>query len=217
MTIFLLLFSCGLVALLAVLLHLERISALIFSALLGLLMVFDFSILSLDKIYGLHKEQDQYFLDRLQAYDAKFASQTRAFEQLTDIQLEMSLEVITQVSKHENDESIMKKIAWRDELMSHLKAANFPQDKILMAKEKIDSGVHKYLMEDLNQLVIKKIGHRNYSEFVRSRPRQEWTDALFIKELAVFLKKENIMHKEIELSLLRVKEFDTSGFLLQRK
>lgn len=217
MTIFLLLFSCGLVALLAVLLHLERIPALVFSALLGLLMVFDFSILSLDKIYGLHKEQDQYFLDRLQVYDAKFQNQTRAFEQLTNIQLEMSLEVLSQVTKNENDASIMKKIAWRDELITHLKAAKFPQDKIMLAKEKIDSGIHKYLMEDLNQLVIKKIGHRNYSEFVRSRPRQEWTDSLFIKELAAFLKKENIMHKEIELSLLRVKEFDASGFLLEQK
>lgn len=215
MTIFLLLFSCGLVALLSVLLHLERIPALVFSGLLGLLMVFDFSILSLDKIYGLHREQDQYYLDKLQTYDAHMEKQIKAFEQLSNIQLDLSLEMLSQASKNENDASIMKKIAWRDALISNLKAANFPPDTINNAKQKIDFGIHQYLMEELNQVVIKKVGHRNYSEFVRSRSRQEWTDSLFIKELASFLKKEKLMHKDIEQSLIRVKEFDASGFLIE--
>ncbi len=214
MTIFVLLFSTGLIALLAILLHLKKISSLIFSALLVLLVIFDFSVLSLDKIYGLHIEQDNLYSEKMAAYDQHMIQQLRLFKTLTQVQLDMSLQVLGQNSKPENEDSIRQKLDWRDQLMVQLKTINFEAKSIQKVKQKIDALVHRYLMETLNQSLRQSMGHRNYSAFVRTRPRQQWTDELFISEVSAFLIKENLMDEKLKMALSRIREFDKSGFLI---
>ncbi|MFT6154982.1 MAG: hypothetical protein ACJA1X_002345, partial [Bermanella sp.] len=54
-----------------------------------------------------------------------------------------------------------------------------------------------------------------YSEFVRSRPRSEWTDELFVKDLTAYLTKQKLMDEKIKYSLSRIIEFKTSGKLIK--
>jgi hypothetical protein len=69
-------------------------------------------------------------------------------------------------------------------------------------------------MEQLNKQLIQGLGHRIYSDFVRSRSRDEWTDQLFVKELVVFLKKQKLVKPEIQFAIKRIKHFDETGELL---
>ncbi len=217
MTIFILLFSLGFLALLGVLLNQKKLSQLVFSALLCLLVVFDFALLSLDKIYLLHQEQDALYDQKLSSYDIQIAQQVAMYKQLTQIQLDMSLQVLAQSNAQENDATITQKLKWRDEMQRQLTIINFDAAAIEKVKLKIDLLAHQYLMENLNQQLRQDIGHRNYSEFVRSRPRDQWTDALFIKEVEVFLNKGKLMAPGIEFALTRVREFDRSGYLMAAK
>lgn len=215
MTIFILLFSAGMLAILAALLHTKKITPIIFSAILGLLFVFDFAVLSLDKIYALHYEQDQSLLTQVANYETSFAQQAALYQQLTDLQLEIALEVLTARPEQLSEQEVRQKLVWRDQLLAQMQALNFPPEKSDATKQKINSAVHTFLMEQLNQELIRTLGHRTYGEFVRSRPRQEWTDELFIVELERFLAKENIQKPNVEFALNRVKEFAHSGLLIQ--
>ncbi len=217
MTLFILLFSTGFMALLAALLHFRRISPLVFSALLSLLVVFDFSLLSLDKIYFLHQEQDELFTGKLVAYDKSIKEQADAYEQLTKIQLQMTLQLLAQSSSQDNEKSIQQKITWRDQIILQLRSIGFDLQVITDVNSQVNAVVHKYLMEQLNQQLRQDIGHRSYSEFVRSRPRNEWTDTLFIEELTIFLKKENLMNDSLSRAMLRINEFDQRGTIRQAK
>ena len=100
-------------------------------------------------------------------------------------------------------------------MLSQLKAMKYDEAAMAQVKAKIDGVAHAYLMENLNQQLRKSIGHRNYSEFVRSRPRGEWTDELFLKEAEAFLNKEKLMAANIKQAISRVREFDQSGYLIQ--
>ncbi len=215
MTIFILLFSLGFLGLLGVLLHLKKIQGLIFSALLVLLVVFDFALLSLDKIYFLHQEQDALYEQKLVDYDTQIAQQVTMYKQLTQIQLDMTLQVLAQSSSLENEASIAQKIQWRDQMLTQLKTMKYDEAIMAQVKAKIDGVAHAYLMENLNQQLRKTIGHRNYSEFVRSRPRSEWTDNLFLKEAEALISKDKIMAANIKLAISRVREFDQSGYLIK--
>ena len=215
MTIFILLFSVGFLALFAVLLQYQKIREPIFAVFIALLLVFDFALLSLDKIYLLHQEQDRNFEQKLLDYDSQIAQQLAMVKRLTQIQLDVTLQVLAQSNPQENEASIRQKLQWRDDMQQQLTAMNFDAAAIEQVKLKIDQLAHQYLMENLNQQLRKSIGHRNYSEFVRTRPRDQWTDELFVKEVAVFLNKENLMVPKIEAALRRVREFDQSGSLIQ--
>lgn len=206
-TIFILLFSVGLLALLTVLLQTKKIPPLVFAALIALLTVFDYALLSLDKIYYLHKEQDQAFQTQMEKHIAVIG-------QLTQVQLDMTLQLLSQNSTQENETSIAQKVAWRDLLLAQLQVANFEQVQIEKVKRMLNQAVHVYLMEQLNKQLVQGLGHRVYSDFVRSRPRNEWTDDLFISELKVFLKKQALMKPEIEFTIKRITHFDAQGELL---
>lgn len=217
MTLFILLFSTGFMALLAALLHFKKISSLVFAALLSLLVIFDFSLLSLDKIYFLHQEQDELFTGKLVAYDKSISDQADTFEHITKIQLEMTLQLLAQNSAQDNEQTIQQKLKWRDQIALQLQAINFDSQASQNVSSQVNAMVHQYLMEQLNQQLRQSIGHRSYSEFVRSRPRSEWTDDLFIDEITVFLKKENLMDEALSYAILRIKEFDQSETLMQHK
>ncbi len=217
MTIFILLFSLGFLALLGALLHQNKISQLVFSALLCLLVVFDFALLSLDKIYFLHQEQDALYEQKLSRYDIQIEQQVAMYKQLTQVQLDMTLQMLGQSNSQENDATIIQKLKWRDDMQRQLTSINFDTDSIEKVKLKIDLLAHQYLMENLNQQLRQGMGHRNYSEFVRSRPRDQWTDTLFINEIEVFLSKGALMTTDIKTALRRVREFDTNGNLKLEK
>lgn len=217
MTLFILLFSIGFMALLAALLHFRKIPSLVFAALLSLLVIFDFSLLSLDKIYFLHQEQDELFTGKLVAYDKSISDQADTFKHITKIQLDMTLQLLAQNSAQDNEQTIQQKLKWRDQLALQLQAINFDSQASQDVNTQVNAMVHQYLMEQLNQQLRQSIGHRSYSEFVRSRPRSEWTDELFIDEIAVFLKKENLMDEALSYAILRIKEFDQSGTLMKHK
>jgi hypothetical protein len=213
-TIFVLLFSIGMMVLLAVLLKIEKIQGPIFAGCIALLVIFDFSLLSLDKIYFLHQEQDQNFLDNQKAYDKQIVIQLELYKNLTDIQLGIALQTLSQNTKQETEESIQQKLTWRDQLLLQMNTLNFEQSKMLEVNDKINNSVLKFLMERLNIQARQTLGHRTYSEFVRSRPRSEWTDELFVKELSFYLNKQKLMDKKTEYSLKRLTEFKTSGILI---
>lgn len=208
-TLFILLFSVGVLALLTVLLHVQKISAIVFAALISLLTVFDYALLSLDKIYLLHLEQDKVLQNQMK-------QQKDVIGQLTQVQLDMTLQLLSQASAQDNETSIQKKLKWRDLLLAQLRLANFQQVKIDSVEEQINHSVHVYLMEQLNKQLIQSLGHRIYSDFVRSRARDEWTDELFIKELIGFLKKQSLMKPEIDYAIKRIQQFDLSGELLAK-
>ena len=216
MTIFILLFSVGFLALLGVLLQQKKIRDVVFATLVALLVVFDFALLSLDKIYLLHQEQDSQYEQTLLDYDSQIAQQVAMYQQLTQIQLDMTLQMLAQSNPLENEASIQQKLKWRDDIQQQLTGINFDATAIEQVKIKIDQLAHQYLMENLNQQLRQSIGHRNYSEFVRSRPRSQWTDELFVKEVEAFLNKGKLMEPDIKFALTRVREFDQSGVLMQR-
>ncbi|OUR61925.1 hypothetical protein A9Q73_10675 [Bermanella sp. 47_1433_sub80_T6] len=216
MTIFILLFSVGFLALLGVLLQQKKIRDVVFATLVALLVVFDFALLSLDKIYLLHQEQDSQYEQTLLDYDSQIAQQVATYQQLTQIQLDMTLQMLAQSNPLENEASIQQKLKWRDDIQQQLTGINFDATAIEQVKIKIDQLAHQYLMENLNQQLRQSIGHRNYSEFVRSRPRSQWTDELFVKEVEAFLNKGKLMEPDIKFALTRVREFDQSGVLMQR-
>ncbi|MEY8262631.1 MAG: hypothetical protein RPR98_00380 [Bermanella sp.] len=216
MTLLILLFSVGFLTLLTVLLQLKKIRELIFIALVAMLLVFDFALLSLDKIYWLHQQQDRQHEQVLLDHEAKMSQQVAMYRLLTKTQLDMTLQLVTHSTPQENEASIRQKLQWRDAMQRQLTAIDFDAAAIEQVKIKIDRLAHRYLMEDLNQQLRQSMGHRNYSEFVRSRPRQQWTDELFMKEVEAFLNKENLMQANIELALGRVRAFDRSGELMLR-
>ena len=213
-TIFILLFSIGIMALLAVLVKTERIQQHIFAAGIALLVVFDFSLLSLDKIYFLHQAQDDIYLEKQQAYDEGIAKQLTLYQQLTSIQLESTLQILAQNPKQTSEKDILKKIKWRDELLLQMDALSFDEEQMLNVSKTINSSVSAFLMEQLNQEVRQSLGHRIYSEFVRSRPRHEWTDDLFVSDLTAYINKQDLMNDSINLALTRLKEFKVSGVLI---
>ena len=214
MTIFILLFSVGYLALFAVLLQHKKIREPIFAAFIALLLVFDFALLSLDKIYLLHQEQDGNFEQKLLDYDSQIAQQLTMYKRLTQIQLDMTLQIMAQSNPQENEASIRQKLKWRDDMQQQLTTMNFDEIAIDQVKVKIDRLAHQYLMENLNQQLRQSIGHRNYSEFVRTRPREQWTDELFVKEVETFLNKEKLMTPKIQSALGRVRVFDQEGYLM---
>jgi len=214
MTIFILLFSVGFLALITLLLQQKKIRESIFAALVALLVVFDFSLLSLDKIYLLHQEQDSQYEQKLLGYDNQITQQVAMYQRLTQIQLDMTLQILAQSNPQENEASIRQKLKWRDDIQQQLTSINFDANAIEQVKVKIDQLAHQYLMENLNQQLRQSIGHRNYSEFVRSRPRDQWTDDLFVKEVEAFLNKEKLMVPKVKFALTRVREFAQSGDLI---
>jgi len=214
MTIFILLFSVGFLALITLLLQQKKIRESIFAALVALLVVFDFSLLSLDKIYLLHQEQDSQYEQTLLGYDNQITQQVAMYQRLTQIQLDMTLQILAQSNPQENEASIRQKLKWRDDIQQQLTSINFDANAIEQVKVKIDQLAHQYLMENLNQQLRQSIGHRNYSEFVRSRPRDQWTDDLFVKEVEAFLNKEKLMVPKVKFALTRVREFAQSGDLI---
>jgi hypothetical protein len=177
-------------------------------------VVFDFSLLSLDKIYFLHQEQDQTFLDNQQAYDERISAQLELYKNLTNIQLGIALQALSQNTRQQTEEDIRQKLVWRDQLLLQMNTLGFEESNMLEVNEKINSSIFKYLMESLNKQVRQTLGHRIYSEFVRTRSRSEWTDELFVKELSLYLNKQKLMDKKIEYNLKRLNEFKTSGVLI---
>jgi hypothetical protein len=213
-TLFVLLFTIGMMVLLATLLKIEKIQPPIFAAGVALVVVFDFSLLSLDKIYFLHQEQDQTFLDNQQAYDERISAQLELYKNLTNIQLGIALQALSQNTRQQTEEDIRQKLVWRDQLLLQMNTLGFEESNMLEVNEKINSSIFKYLMESLNKQVRQTLGHRIYSEFVRTRSRSEWTDELFVKELSLYLNKQKLMDKKIEYNLKRLNEFKTSGVLI---
>lgn len=214
LTLFLLLISIGFITLFTVLLSLKRIRNLVYFSLTALLVLFDFAVLSLDKIYFLHKEQDDQFVEAIAEKEQAIEVKMGLLKELTDIQLDLVLASITQSSVNESEAAIRQKIKWRDQLVSKLTALDYEHERIQLVEEQINLAVHRYLMEQLNQTVIEHLGHRIYGEFVRTRPRHEWTDSLFIKELESFLDKDALMNDSIKQRLHVLKVFDQSGLLL---
>ena len=206
-TIFVLLFSLGILALLTVLLHINKIPPLVFAAMIALLTVFDYALLSLDKIYYLHRYQDQ-------AHQTQMDKQIAVISQLTQVQLDMTLQLLSQNSTQENEASIKQKIQWRDLLLAQLHAASFDDVQINKAETSINQSIHVYLMEQLNKQLIQGLGHRIYSDFVRTRPREQWTDELFVKELIQYLTKQKLMKPEINFAIKRIQHFDAKKELL---
>lgn len=206
-TIFVLLFSMGILALLTVLLHINKIPPLVFAAVIALLTVFDYALLSLDKIYYLHRDQDQ-------SHQINMDKQLAVIGQLTQVQLDMTLQLLSQNSSQENEKSILQKTQWRDLLLAQLGAANFDAIQVDKVERLINQSIHVYLMEQLNKQLIQGLGHRIYSDFVRSRTRDQWTDELFVKELIAYLNKQKLMKPEIEFAIKRIQQFEKTKELL---
>ncbi|EAT12754.1 hypothetical protein HF888_13255 [Bermanella marisrubri] len=215
MTVFIILFSAGLTALFAVLLHIKKINAPVFGALMALLVVFALAILSLDKIYLLHSEEDAHYERRLALYDEQIANHVALYKKLTEIQLDTTLQLLAENTQQDTETSIQQKIEWRDSLIQQLNAIKFEAKQIEEVQNKINQGVHKFLMERLNKQMIESLGHRIYSDFVRSRPRHEWTDTLFINELETYLKSQSIDRPEILYAIKRIRAFSESGQLVE--
>lgn len=206
-TIFVLLFSIGLLSVLTVLLHTKKIPPVVFAALIALLTVFDYALLSLDKIYYLHEAQDQ-------AIKAQVQQQKEVIGQLTSVQLDITLQLLSQVTAQDNEQSIQQKIQWRDRLLAQLRLAKFNQVKIDNVEQQVNQSVHVYLMEQLNKQMVQSLGHRIYRDFVRIHSSKNWTDDLFIQDLKAYLKKEELDKPEVTQAMHRVTEFDKTGDLL---
>jgi len=214
-TLFVFLFSIAFLALIGVMFHIKKIPLVVFASLLTALVVFDFALLSMDKIYYLHKTQDHLYTEKLRVYDEKIAHQVEVQRSLSKVQLDMALQSLSVNSVQETEESIQQKVQWREKLLSAAQDLQFEQAQVDQISTSINASIHKYLMEALNKQVIQSLGHRVYSEFVRSRPRQEWTDELFVAELQVFLIKHKQESPELTHVIKRINEFKASGQVLK--
>lgn len=215
-TLFIFLFSIAFIALIGAFKHVKKISTTVFACLLVGLLVFNFALISLDKIYFLHHEQDHLFLEKLRLYDESISHKVEVQKQLNQLQLDMALELMAQNTAQENEASIQQKLKWRDQLTQLYSELNIDAELIKQNQSRINHSVHAYLMEALNKQLIQDLGHRAYSEYVRSRPRDEWTDELFVKELKVFLKEHSLDKPNIELAIKRIEVFEKGGELMPK-
>ena len=213
-TLFIFLFSIAFLTLIGVMFHIKKIPTVVFASLLTALVVLDFALLSMDKIYYLHQEQDSLYSEKLRVYDQKIAHQVEVQRSLSKLQLDMALQSLSVNSAQETEESIQQKVVWREKLLRAAQDLQFEQPQVDQISTSINASIHKYLMEALNKQVIQSLGHRIYSEFVRSRPRQEWTDELFVAELQAFLIKHKQESPELMLAIKRINEFKTTGLVL---
>lgn len=214
-TLFIFLFSIAFLTLIGVMFHIKKIPTVVFASLLTALVVLDFALLSMDKIYYLHQEQDSLYSEKLRIYDEKIANQVEIQRSLSKMQLDMALQSLSVNSVQETEESIQQKVVWREKLLRAAQDLKFDETEITQISTSINASIHKYLMEALNKQVIQSLGHRVYSEFVRSRPRQEWTDELFVAELQVFLIKHKQESPELMLAIKRINEFKSTGLVLK--
>lgn len=214
-TLFIFLFSIAFLTLIGVMFHIKKIPTVVFASLLTALVVLDFALLSMDKIYYLHQEQDSLYSEKLRIYDEKIANQVEIQRSLSKMQLDMALQSLSVNSAQETEESIQQKVVWREKLLRAAQDLKFDETEITQISTSINASIHKYLMEALNKQVIQSLGHRVYSEFVRSRPRQEWTDELFVAELQVFLIKHKQESPELMLAIKRINEFKSTGLVLK--
>ena len=132
------------------------------------------------------------------------------YKELTNIQLDMTLSALTQNITSDSEAAIRQKITWRDQLVSQMEVLQYDAARIQHVREQINHGIHRYLMEQLNQTVIQAL----LGLFVRPAPRHEWTDSLFVSELETFLEKDALLNDEIKQRLHVLKVFDQSGVLL---
>jgi hypothetical protein len=214
-TLFVFLFSIAFLTLIGVMFHIKKIPTVVFASLLTVLVVLDFALLSMDKIYYLHQEQDSLYSEKLRIYDEKIANQVEIQRSLSKMQLDMALQSLSVNSAQETEESIQQKVVWREKLLRAAQDLKFDEAEVTQISTSINASIHKYLMEALNKQVIQSLGHRVYSEFVRSRPRQEWTDELFVAELQVFLIKHKQESPELMLAIKRINEFKSTGLVLK--
>ncbi len=216
LTLYLLLINAGLIALFTTLLFKKRMRNVVFFSLTALLITFDFAVISLDKIYLLHKAEDDRFLEKIAHYEAGIAQQLALYRRLTSVQIEATLTTISQPSASETEQTIQQKIQWRDEMLDHLNVLGFDQSIKNSVQTRVNEVVHRFLMESLNKLALEVLGHRQYAKFVNSRPREEWSDGLFVTELEVFTKQAGVMTAPLERMLNRIRTFDQSGTLLPK-
>lgn len=214
-TLFIFLFSIAFLTLIGVMFHIKKIPTVVFVSLLTALVVLDFGLLSMDKIYYLHQEQDSLYNEKLRTYDEKIANQVEIQRSLSKMQLDMALQSLSVNSAQDTEESIQQKVVWREKLLLAAQDLKFNESEVAQISTSINASIHKYLMEALNKQVIQSLGHRVYSEFVRSRPRQEWTDELFVAELQVFLIKHKQESPELMLAIKRINEFKSTGLVLK--
>lgn len=215
-TLFIFLFSIAFIALIGALKYVKKISTTVFACLLVGLMIFSFGLISLDKIHFLHQEQDHLFLEKLRIYDEAISHKVEVQKKLNQLQLDMALQLMAQNTGQETEDSIKQKLKWRDQLTQMYSDLNMGTDLIKQNQDRINQSVHAYLMEGLNKQLIQDLGHRAYSEYVRSRPRSEWTDELFVKELKVFLKKHSLEKPEIEAAIKRIEVFEKGSELMPK-
>lgn len=213
--LFLIIFNLSLLAVFTSLLLLKRLRSLIYFALISLLVVFDFAALSYSQIYLLHKTAEDAYLSKIKQQEADFEQRMSLYKSLSEIQLQLTLAAISE-AKNDTEQSVQQKINWRDQIISRMQQIGFADNQIKQVRDDINASVHRYLMETLSNVALEHIGHRNFSEFVRRKPRDEWTDASFVAELDVYLKQNNLSDEVLTFQLKRLRIFDESGALIEK-
>lgn len=213
--LFLIIFNLSLLAVFTSLLLLKRLRSLIYFALISLLVVFDFAALSYSQIYLLHKSEEDAYLARMKQQEAEIEQRMGLYKSLSEIQLQLTLAAISE-AKNDTEQSVQQKINWRDQIISRMQQVGFADHQIKQVRDDINASVHRYLMETLSNATLERIGHRNFSEFVRRKPRDEWTDASFVAELDVYLKQNNLSDEVLTFQLKRLRVFDESGALIEK-
>jgi hypothetical protein len=213
--LFLIIFNLSLLAVFTSLLLLKRLRNLIYFALISLLVVFDFAALSYSQIYLLHKADEDAYVAKLKQVDGDIEQRMGFYKSLSEIQLQLTLAAIAE-AKNDTEQSVQQKINWRDQIIVRMQQVGFSDQQIKQVREDINASVHRYLMETLSNVTLEHIGHRNFSEFVRRKPRDEWTDASFVAELDVYLKQNNLSEEVLSFQLKRLRVFDESGVLIEK-
>lgn len=212
--LFLIIFNLSLLAVFTSLLVLKRLRSLIYFALVGLLLVFDFAALSYSQIYLLHKTEEDAYLNKIKMENSIIDERMTFYKSLSEIQLQLTLAAIAE-SKNDSEQSVRQKIIWRDQITSRMQQIGFSAAQIQQVNTDINGSVHRYLMETLSNVTLEHIGHRNFSEFVRRKPRDEWTDSSFISELEQFLKDNHLNEAVLSFQIKRLRVFDENGVLIE--
>lgn len=211
----LLILNLSLVAVFTTLLVLKRLRSVVYFALVALLVVFDFAALGYSQIYLLHKTEEDAYLKQLNDMQQTIDQRMTFYKSLSEIQLQLTLAAMAK-SQDDNEQSVRQKIVWRDQITSRMQQTGFSDSLIQQVNNDINGSVHRYLMENLSNTTLEHIGHRSFSEFVRRKPRDEWTDSSFIAELDVYLKDNHLSDETLAFQLKRLRVFDENGVLIEK-
>lgn len=165
------------------------------------------------------QQQDQLIKDlsdrlaEVESQSEKLSSIESRLIPLIDIQAQLTVQSLSQMTGRESLMILQKRIELAEEVEAHLVNFGMESSQAKASVLPIQEGVNKVLMEQLSQLLVQEIGRRNYLEFMGKYPREKWTDALFLKEIPAYLNTNKLNSPALVKMLATIERYKRTGKL----